>query len=157
MFYLRKRGDVMCLMFSRTVENVQWAEIRWLKMYWVPSDASCFMSLLTSLWVELRLPDMSLRVWGEPHSGAGLNILLENGQYPHNSSYEAPCLPWGATREVDDGILVFESWLMSATEYIAIDNTPLRPGVHVDGRSGMARPDQSAGHAKLKSKQPCFV
>ena len=38
-----------------------------------------------------------------------------------------------------------------------IDNTPLRPGVHVDGRSGMARPDQSAGHAKLKSKQPCFV
>ena len=33
-----------------------------------------------------------LRVW-EPHSGAGVNILLENGQYPHNSSYEAPCLP----------------------------------------------------------------
>ena len=28
---------------------------------------------------------------------------------------------------------------MSATEYIAIDNTPLRPGVHVDGRSGVAR------------------
>ena len=53
--------------------------------------------------------------------------------------------------------MVVESWLMSATEYIAIDNTPLRPGVHVDGRSGMARPDQSAGHAKLKSKQPCFV
>ena len=26
-----------------------------------------------------------LRVW-EPHSGAGVNILLENGQYPHNSS-----------------------------------------------------------------------
>ena len=45
---------------------------------------------------------------------------------------------------------------MSATEYIAIDNTPLRPGVHVDGSSGMARPDQSAGHAKLKSKQPLF-
>ena len=60
---------------------------------------------------------------------------------------------------MDDGILVVESWLMSATEYIAIDNTPLRPGVHVDGRSGMARPDQSAGHAKLKSKEPlfCFV
>ena len=58
---------------------------------------------------------------------------------------------------MDDGILVVESWLMSATEYIAIDNTPLWPGVHVDGRSGMARPDQSAGHAKLKSKQPCFV
>ena len=55
---------------------------------------------------------------------------------------------------MDDGILVVESWLMSATEYIAIDNTPLRPGVHVDGRSGMARPDQSAGHAKLESKQP---
>ena len=52
---------------------------------------------------------------------------------------------------MDDGILVVESGLMSATECIAIDNTPLRPGVHVDGRSGMARPDQSAGHAKLKS------
>ena len=61
-----------------------------------------------------------------------------------------------ATREVDDGILVVESWLMSATEYIAIDNTLLRPGVQVDGRSGMARPDQSAGHAKLKSLQPLF-
>ena len=57
---------------------------------------------------------------------------------------------------MDDGILVVESWLMSATEYIAIDNTSLRPGVHVDGRSGMARPDQSAGHAKLESKQPLF-
>ena len=57
---------------------------------------------------------------------------------------------------MDDGILVVESWLMSATEYIAIDNTPLRPGGHVDGRSGMARPDQSAGHAKLKSQQPMF-
>ena len=55
---------------------------------------------------------------------------------------------------MDDGILVVESWLMSATEYIAIDNRLLRPGVHVDGRSGMARPDQSAGHAKLKSQQP---
>ena len=32
---------------------------------------------------------------------------------------------------------------MSATEYIAIDNTLLRPGVHVDGRSGMAQPDWS--------------
>ena len=49
-----------------------------------------------------------------------------------------------------------ESGLMSATEYIAIDNTPIRPGVHVDGMSGMARPDQSAGHAKLESKQPLF-
>ena len=57
---------------------------------------------------------------------------------------------------MDDGILVVESWLMSATEYIAIDNTLLRPGVHVDGRSGMARPDQSVGHAKLKSQQPLF-
>ena len=50
-----------------------------------------------------------------------------------------------------------ESWLMSATEYIVIDNTLLWPGVHVDGKSGMARPDQSAGHAKLKSEQPLFV
>ena len=57
---------------------------------------------------------------------------------------------------MDDGILVVESWLMSATEYIAIDNTPLRPGVHVDGRSGMARPDKSAGHAKLKSNNLCL-
>ena len=75
---------------------------------------------------------------GEPHRDRGVNILLENGQIPHNSSYEAPCLPWGATREVDDGILVVESWLMSATAYIAIDNTPLCSGVNVDGRSGLA-------------------
>ena len=53
-------------------------------------------------------------------------------------------------REVDDGILVFESWLISATEYIAIDNTPLWRGIHVDLRSGLARPDQSAGHVNLK-------
>ena len=33
-----------------------------------------------------------LRVW-ESHRGVGVNILFENGQYPHNSSYEAPCLP----------------------------------------------------------------
>ena len=92
----------------------------------------------------------------ELHRGTGVNILFENGQYPHNSSYEAPCLSWGATREVDDGILVIESWLMSATEYIAIDNTLLRPGVHVDGRSRMARPDQSGGHAKLKIQQTLF-
>ena len=91
---------------------------------------------------------------GEPHRGTGVNILLENGQYPHNPSYEAPCLPWGATREVNDGILVVESWLISATEYITIVNTPLWPEVHVDGRSEMARPDKSAGHAKLKSQQP---
>ena len=57
---------------------------------------------------------------------------------------------------MDDGILVVESWLMSATEYIAIDNTLLRPGVPVDGRPGVARPDQSAGHAKPKSQQPLF-
>ena len=57
---------------------------------------------------------------------------------------------------MDDGILVVESWLMSATEYSAIDKTLLQPGVRVDGRSGMARPDQSAGHARLKSKQPLF-
>ena len=30
---------------------------------------------------------------GEPHRGIWVNILFENGQYPHNSSYEAPCLP----------------------------------------------------------------
>ena len=110
---------------------------------------------LNLMHVDVPTVMIPLCVW-EPHRGTGVNILLENGQYPHNSSYEAPCLPWGATREVDDGILVVESWLMSATEYIAIDNTLLRPGVHVDGRSGMARPDQSAGHAKLKSQQPLF-
>ena len=48
-------------------------------------------------------------------------------------------------------ILETPSWLISATEYIAVDNTPLRPGVHVDGKSGLARPDLSAGHAKLNS------
>ena len=57
---------------------------------------------------------------------------------------------------MDDGILVVESWLISATECIAIDNTPLRPGVHVDGRPGVAIPDQSAGHTKLKNQQTCF-
>ena len=93
----------------------------------------------------------------EPRRGAGVNISSENGQYLYNFSFEAPCLPWGATHEVDDGILVVESWLTSATEYIAIDNTPLWPGVHVDGRSGLARPDQLAGHAKLKNQQPLFV
>ena len=45
---------------------------------------------------------------------------------------------------------------VSNTEYIAVDNTPLRPGVHVDGRSGMDPHDQSAGHAKLKSQEPLF-
>ena len=73
------------------------------------------------MYVCMYVCTYPLRVW-EPHSDAGVNILLENGQYPHNSSYEAPCLPWGATREVYDGILVVESWLMSATEYIAIDH-----------------------------------
>ena len=73
------------------------------------------------------------------------------GTAPRYRGEHSLCLPSGATREVDDGILVVESSLMSATEYIAIDNKPLRPGVRVDGRSGMARPDQSAGHAKLKS------
>ena len=57
---------------------------------------------------------------------------------------------------MDNGILVVESWLKSATEYIAIDNTPFRPGIHVDWRSGLARLNQSAGHAKLKSQQPLF-
>ena len=37
-------------------------------------------------------PQCPLRVW-EPQRGAGVNILFENGQSPHNSSYEAPCLP----------------------------------------------------------------
>ena len=45
---------------------------------------------------------------------------------------------------------------MSATDNTAIYNTLLRPGVHVDERSGMARPDKSAGHAKLKNQQTLF-
>ena len=50
-------------------------------------------------------------------------------------------------------ILVVESWLICAKkfEYIAIDNTPLWPGLHVDGRLRLARPDQSACQDKLKS------
>ena len=87
-------------------------------------------------------------VWGGgggPQRGTVVNILSENGQYPHNSSYEAPCVPRGVTGEVD------ESWQISAVEYIAIDNTPLRDGIHVDGSSRLARRDQSAGHAKLKN------
>ena len=54
-----------------------------------------------------------------------------------------------APPQMDDGVLVVESWLMSVTECIAMDNTPLRPGIRVDGRSGVARPDQSASHVKL--------
>ena len=30
---------------------------------------------------------------GGAHRGTGVNILFETGQYPHNSSYDAPCLP----------------------------------------------------------------
>ena len=67
-------------------------------------------------------------------SGPQIDNNQWNIKYPQNSSYEARCLTWGATRKVDDGILVVESWLMSATEYIAIDNTLLRAGVHVHGR-----------------------
>ena len=60
----------------------------------------------------------------EPHRGTRVNIPLENGQYPHRPSYEAPCLPWGATRESgqwDPGGWVgayLRLWL------------PLWPGVH---------------------------
>ena len=56
-----------------------------------------------------------------------------------------------ATHEMDDGILVVESWLIPVTEYIAIGDTTLWSGIHVDVMSGLARPDQSACHAKLKS------
>ena len=47
------------------------------------------MVLSSQSLFNLTLP---LCVW-EPHGGTGVNILSENGQYPHNSSYEAPCLP----------------------------------------------------------------
>ena len=73
----------------------------------------------------------------KPHHVTGVNIFFENGQRPHNSSYEALCVPLREIRLLDDGILVVESWLISATEYIAIDNSPLQPRVHVDGRSGL--------------------
>ena len=33
---------------------------------------------------------------------------------------------------MNDWILVFESWLIIATEYIVIDNTSLRLVIHVD-------------------------
>ena len=115
--------------------------------------ANIFLSLSLSLWSPPPPPPPCVGGTSTWYRG---EILLENGQYPHNSSYEAPCLPWGATREVDEGILVVESWLMSATEYIASDNKPLRPGVHVDGRSDVARPYQSAGHANLKSNNLCL-
>ena len=57
---------------------------------------------------------------------------------------------------MDEGILVVESWLIYATEYIKIDNIPPRSGVNVDGISGLTRPNQSAGHAKFKSQNHCF-
>ena len=57
---------------------------------------------------------------------------------------------------MDVGILVAESWLYLATEYIAIDKTPLWPGIHVHGGSGSACRDLSAGHAKLKRLHPFF-
>ena len=57
---------------------------------------------------------------------------------------------------MDDGILVVESWLISATEYIASGNTSLQPGVHVDERSDLVRLDQSDGRVKFKSQQPSF-
>ena len=90
----------------------------------------------TFMWV---ISDRTPVYMWEPHCGTGVYILSKNGQYPHNSSNEAPCLPWGATHEVDDEILVVESWLIAATKYIAIDNTPLQPRIHVDGRSGLTR------------------
>ena len=43
-------------------------------------------------WVGVVTNKLPLRVW-EPKRGAGVIILFENGQSPHNSSYEAPCLP----------------------------------------------------------------
>ena len=61
---------------------------------------------------------------------------------------------------MDDGSLVVESWLKSATEYIAINNIPLRPGINniplrpgirVDGRSALARHDESAGQTKISN------
>ena len=70
-----------------------------------------------------------MRVW-EPHSCAGVNIFFENSQYLHNSLHEAP--------------------RCQKQKYLAIDNTPLCPGVHV------AQPDQSAGHAKRKSQLALF-
>ena len=57
----------------------------------------------------------------------------------------------------DDGIPVVESWLISATEYIAIGSTPPQLRIYVDRRLELARPDQSGGYAKLKSQHPLFV
>ena len=65
--------------------------------------------------------------------------------------HKAPCLTGRTTREVNVGILVVESWLISATEHITTDNAQLWPRMHVDTRSGLARVDQLARHAKPKS------
>ena len=84
-------------------------------------------------------------VW-EPHRGTGMNILLREWPMP------TQLLISGTLFAVRYSPLSgrWESWLMSATEYIAIDSTPLRAGVHVDGRSGLARPDQSASHTRAR-------
>ena len=86
-----------------------------------------------------------------------------NGQYPDNSMYEAPCLPWGATCEVDDGILVVELWLICATKYIAIDNTLFWPGVDPIGPtwsigwSNQAQEPATIGLLIIAMNKHCFI
>ena len=45
--------------------------------------------------------------------------------------------------------ILSESWLIAIIEYMAFDITTLWPAIHVARRLGLARPDQSANHAKL--------
>ena len=49
----------------------------------------------------------------EPQRGTGVNILLENGQYPHNSLYEEPCL-------ADDPMYLFTSILKDIAKTSAV-------------------------------------
>ena len=104
--------------------------------------------LMTLTWFSFYRYKTLPCVW-EPHRGTGVNILLENVKYPHNSSYEANCLPWGAIREMDDGILVVESWLMSATEY-----TSARSSCRREVRNGQT---WSIGWSRQAREQATFV
>ena len=58
---------------------------------------------------------------------------------------------------MDDGILVVKSWLMSATEYIATDNTLLQPRVHVDGTSGMAQEPTNFVLLTFAKTKHCYI
>ena len=64
---------------------------------------------------------------------------------------------------MDDGILLVESWLISATEYIAIDNTPLLPRIQVewpDRINRLVTPSSRANNhcfVNYLQEQTCFM